>query len=98
MKWRRGRYTAVIALVGAILVCALGAAPASAGTPPTASFTFPTPDVTGGAITFDASGTVDPNGGTITNYSLGLRRRHRDRHHRSATVAHTYTAPETNAI
>ena len=43
MDWRRGRYAAVLALVGAIVVFALGAAPASAATPPTASFTVTTP-------------------------------------------------------
>ncbi|MEA2145507.1 MAG: hypothetical protein QOG59_1094, partial [Solirubrobacteraceae bacterium] len=77
MDWRRGRYAAVIALVGAIAVFALGAAPASAAPwtfrssttiLPDASFTItPSPDYPSGqTLTFAANQTVDPNGGTLS--------------------------------
>ena len=70
--------------------------PSLGGPPPTAAFTFSTPDVTGGAITFDASGRR-PNGGTITNYSWDFGDGTGIVTTSSPTVAHTYTAPQTNA-
>jgi PKD repeat protein len=106
-NYRRWAQAAVIALLGTLIVCGLGAAPASAAmrgflaptttTPPTATFTFPTPDVTGGAITFDASGTVDPNGGTITQYSWDFGDGTAIVNTSSATVAHTYASPQSPA-
>ena len=99
MDWRRGRYAAVLALVGAIIVFALGAAPASAATPPTAAFTVSTPDVTGSPITFDASASNDPNpGGSITNYHWDFGDGTTPVDTSSPSITHTYSTPGAYTI